>query len=77
MSIHHIHDFDILDGLNTYFNNLTAQQTADGIPTIWVDKAQILDVLLYLRKLSKPFVMLVDLSAVDERLRVHLSLIHI
>lgn len=54
MSIHHIHDFEILTELNAKFTGLTVQETADGIPTVWVDKAQVLDLLLYLRKLPKP-----------------------
>lgn len=69
MSIHHIHDFDVLNQLNAKFTNLVVQETADAIPTVWVDKRAVLDVLLFLRTLPKPFVMLVDLSAIDERLR--------
>ena len=67
MSINHIHDFEILAELNTHFSNLTVQETADGIPTVWVDKAQVLDLLLFLRTLPKPFVMLVDLFVLKSR----------
>ncbi len=45
------------------------QQTLDNIPTLWVPRAQVNDVLRYLRTLPQPYVMLYDLSAVDERLR--------
>ena len=47
------------------------QQTVDEIPTVWVARADLLDILLFLRKLPKPYVMLFDLSAIDERLRQH------
>ena len=67
MSIHHIHDFDVLNQLNAKFENLVIQETADGIPTVWGDKRAVLDVLLFLRTLSKPFVMLVDLFALKSR----------
>ena len=45
------------------------QETLDKVPTLWVQRAQLIDVLAFLRKLPRPFVMLYDLSAVDERLR--------
>ncbi len=50
-------------------NALTFQPTRDGLPTLWVAREQLLDVLRYLRNLPRPYVMLYDLSAVDERLR--------
>ena len=44
------------------------QPTPDNMPTLWVDRNQILDVLSYL----KPrFPMLLDLFGMDERLREH------
>ena len=67
MSIHHIHDFDVLNQLNAKFENLVIQETADTIPTIWVTAEQLLDVLLFLRTLPKPFVMLVDLFVLKSR----------
>jgi len=45
------------------------QETLDKVPTLWVQRAQLINVLAFLRKLPRPFVMLYDLSAVDERLR--------
>jgi len=45
------------------------QETLDRVPTLWVPRAQLIGVLDFLRKLPRPFVMLYDLSAVDERLR--------
>ncbi len=71
MSINHIHDFTILEVLTQKNHAFVVQETADGIPTIWVDKADVLDVLMTLRTVDKPYVMLVDLSAMDERLRKH------
>ncbi len=44
------------------------QPTADHTPTLWVDRRKLLDVLTYLKK---QFPMLLDLFAVDERMREH------
>ena len=48
---------------------VTIQATIDELPTVWVDRARLIEVLMHLRTITKPFVMLYDLSAVDERLR--------
>ena len=69
MSINHTHDFGVLEELTANNHTYITQSTADGIPTIWVACDELLDVLLFLRTLPKPFAMLVDLSAIDERLR--------
>ncbi|MFO1387767.1 NADH-quinone oxidoreductase subunit C/D [Cellvibrio sp.] len=45
------------------------QNTLDKVPTLWVPRDKLIDVLSCLRKLPRPFVMLYDLSATDERLR--------
>jgi NADH-quinone oxidoreductase subunit C/D len=45
------------------------QNTLDKVPTLWVPRDKLIDVLAFLRKLPRPFVMLYDLSATDERLR--------
>ena len=50
-------------------DKFVVQQTKDDVPTLWVARAHILDVLKFLRQLPRPYVMLLDLSAVDERLR--------
>lgn len=48
------------------------QPTADGIPTLWLDKAHIADALKYLKtELERPYEMLYDLTAIDERMRDH------
>ncbi len=57
--------------LNARFGsgNLVFQATLDNVPTLWVPRAQIVEVLRFLKQLPKPYSMLYDLSAVDERLR--------
>ena len=62
----------VITELNRKFEGqFVVQQTFDSFPTIWVGREQLLDVLMYLRTLPKPYVMLVDVSAIDERLRQH------
>ncbi len=64
--------FGVVEELRAKFgDSLLLQATHDDMPTIWVERAQLLDVLMFLRTLPKPYVMLYDLSAVDERLRTH------
>ena len=51
---------------------LTSQPTADEIPTFWVSKDRIVDTLRYLKnEISRPYRMLFDLTAIDERTRTH------
>ena len=52
---------------------LTAvQSTKDGIPTIWIEKHRLRETLRFVKsKIPRPFPMLFDLSATDERLRRH------
>jgi len=53
-------------------SGLIVQPTADGIATLWIPRQQLRAVLDYLkRKLPSPYQMLFDLTAVDERQRVH------
>jgi len=50
--------------------DLTEQGTADGLPTLWVPRAQLPELLRHLKTgISRPFPMLYDLSAIDERAR--------
>ena len=44
------------------------QETLDGIPTLWVDKSQVVDVMRHLKE-EEDFELLFDLSAIDERTR--------
>jgi NADH-quinone oxidoreductase subunit C/D len=49
-----------------------AQQTADGIPTFWVEAPKAKQALGYLKREARPpYRMLFDLTAIDERQRVH------
>ena len=66
----HRHDHDVVVELKKRFGDaVRIQATIDELPTVWVDRARLIEVLMHLRTLPKPFVMLYDLSAVDERLR--------
>jgi NADH-quinone oxidoreductase subunit C/D len=52
--------------------SLTPQETHDGIPTVWTSAAQARDVLRYVKdRPARPYRMLYDLTATDERLRQH------
>ncbi len=62
----------IVEDLKTKFgeDTFTPQETRDGIPTQWVDKSKVFDVLSYLKNdIENPYRMLYDLTAVDERAR--------
>ncbi len=64
----------ILHDLNRRFGpvTITTQKTADQIPTFWVERDMAHDVLKHLRNgAERAFRVLYDLTAVDERLRVH------
>ncbi len=51
---------------------LALQPTRDGIPTVWVAPNGVHDVLRFLKtEAPKPYRMLFDLSAIDERARAH------
>ena len=47
------------------------QPTKDDVPTLWVERSKLVEVLRFLRNVPRPYVMLYDLSAMDERLRQH------
>ena len=47
-----------------------AQETVDEFPTIWVQREEILKVLDFLKnRASRPYRMMYDLTAIDERIR--------
>jgi len=51
---------------------LTVQQTTDGIPTFWIEPEQLAPITRRLRhETDRPFTTLLDLTAIDERERVH------
>ena len=48
------------------------QQTVDHIPTFWVAKDRVFGLLRFLKEdVNRPYKMLYDLSAIDERMRQH------
>ncbi len=54
------------------FPDLAFQETADGIPTAWVEAARLAEVLRWLKtEAPHRYPMLYDLTAIDERLRQH------
>ena len=65
-------DSEVIRDLYTRFGegSFVAQATRDGMPTLWVGAERIVEVLRYLKGgITKPYRMLYDLTAVDERLR--------
>jgi NADH-quinone oxidoreductase subunit C/D len=51
---------------------ITPQTTHDGLPTFWVSRDHVRDVLRYLKTaVERPYRMLYDLTAIDERVRAH------
>lgn len=64
----------LLRDLNRRFGpiSITMQKTIDRIPTFWVDRDTVHDVLKHLRSgAERSFRVLYDLTAIDERLRLH------
>lgn len=50
--------------------SFSVQPTRDGMPTVWTSKGQIGEMLRYLKsETTKPYKMLYDLTAIDERAR--------
>ena len=65
---------DIIAELRNRFGEgtLADQQTGDAVPTVWVTRDRITEVLTYLKTgTSSPYRMLFDLTAIDERVRSH------
>ena len=68
------YDHSVVDELKKKFGEsaLTVQETKDGLPTVYVSQDKLQDVLSFLKKdISRPFKMLYDLTAIDERQRTH------
>ncbi len=69
-------DYAIINELKLKFGEgqISQQLTVDEIPTIWVSTAEIKNVLSFLKNdITRPYKMLYDLTAVDERMRQHKS----
>ncbi len=53
-------------------SSFVRQHTAEGMPTLWLVRDKLLEVLKFLRDDYRPrYEMLLDVTAIDERLRVH------
>lgn len=53
-------------------DSIVVQETTDAIPTVWVSQDKVRDVLRFLKTgIEVPYEMLYDLTAIDERVRVH------
>jgi respiratory-subunit NADH dehydrogenase subunit len=51
---------------------ITPQTTHDDVPTLWVSRGHVRDVLRYLKtEAERPYRVLYDLTAIDERVRAH------
>ncbi|WP_445497306.1 NADH-quinone oxidoreductase subunit C/D [Photorhabdus sp. SF281] len=66
-------DDPVVSELRNHFgpDAFTVQPTRTGIPVVWVKREQLLEVITFLKKLPKPYVMLFDLHGMDERQRTH------
>ena len=65
---------DILQELQNRFGTAigSAQATRDGMPTQWIERNRARDILRYLKlEAERPYRMLYDLTAIDERVRSH------
>ncbi len=70
-------DYDIIKDLIVKFGDgrIKQQLTADEMPTIWTSSDNIKHVLTFLKnEVRKPYKMLYDLSAVDERTRKNIAI---
>jgi len=69
-------ELSLLSDISTRFGNsllINTQTTSDGILTLWVRNDQLKALLQFLKlEITKPFGMLYDLTAVDERRRLNL-----
>lgn len=64
----------IVEGIQQTFGDavLATEHARDGIPTLWVARDRICDLLTHLKTgVDRPYRMLYDLTAIDERMRVH------
>jgi NADH-quinone oxidoreductase subunit C/D len=64
----------IINDLKTIFGDaiLAEQATRDDIPTLWVTGDKVNDILRHLKTgIDRPYKMLYDLTAIDERVRNH------
>lgn len=64
---------EIVIELQAFFgeNLFMPQATRMGMPVVWVPRDKLIEVVQFLRHVARPYVMLYDLHATDERLRTH------
>lgn len=64
---------EIADKLKAKFGiNPVIEKTKEGTTTLWVDRKEVIPLMSYLKTgIESPFVMLYDLSCIDERVRKH------
>jgi NADH-quinone oxidoreductase subunit C/D len=62
-----------IDKLREQFGeDITPQGTADGMPTVWVPRGRVHEILAHLKnRMDFPYKMLYDLTATDDRTRVN------
>jgi NADH-quinone oxidoreductase subunit C/D len=55
-----------------YGSDVVPQLTCDGIPTFWVPRERVCEILGYLKgRIDRPYAMLYDLTAIDDRMRMN------
>lgn len=67
-----VETFTIIEELKNAFpdKDFQIQETRDGIPTVWIQRNHLIETLNYLKnRAEKPYKMLCDLTAIDERAR--------
>ena len=65
---------DILERLKEQYGSehIVEQETVDGIPTAWILREDLFDCMNFLKtQVERPYRMLYDLTAIDERMRSH------
>ncbi len=65
---------NVVDTVQQQFGDtaFTIEHTRDAIPTLWAPRDRVHDILGYLKTgIDQPYRMLYDLTAIDERTRVH------
>jgi len=65
---------DVINDLRTRFgeDTIRVQSTRDEFPTVWIPAADLIEILRYLKhEIDRPYRMLYDLTAIDERTRTH------
>ncbi|WP_343191906.1 NADH-quinone oxidoreductase subunit C/D [Buchnera aphidicola] len=67
------YDFFTIKKLIKTFNKniLHIQRTKIECDVIWINKNVLIDVLIFLKNIKKPYIFLYDLHGIDERTRIH------